>query len=80
MDQKRTDTPLGAPTRRNVIKTGTTAALAFTAAPMAFAGTAPQLPRHASREIILEFNVTAGTGSGSSSASGSTAARPLGRP
>lgn len=72
---KMRNTPTRQPTRRAVIKTGTAAVAALTTAPGAFANTAPQLMRHASREIVLEFDVTPGNNPGDG-----YAPRPLSRP
>jgi len=51
-------------TRRTLLKTGTAAAVGLSVAPLARANTAPQLMRHASREIVLQFNVAPGLAKG----------------
>ena len=53
------------PARRDLLKTGTAAMAALGVAPQAYANTAPQLMRHASREIVLQFDVTPGLAKGS---------------
>lgn len=52
------------PTRRGVIKTGLATVAATCATPQAFANTPPQLMRHASREIVLQFDVAPGLAQG----------------
>jgi len=47
-------------TRRALLKTGTAAVATLSVAPAALANTAPQLMRHASREIVLQFDVVPG--------------------
>ena len=48
------------PSRRRVLKATAATVATLGAAPVAFANTAPQLMRHASREIVLEFDVVPG--------------------
>lgn len=48
------------PSRRRVLKATAATFATLGAAPVAFANTAPQLMRHASREIVLEFDVVPG--------------------
>ena len=52
------------PTRRQVLKSGAAATAVSVTAPQALANTAPQLMRHASREIVLQFDVTPGQAKG----------------
>jgi len=54
------DIKSNAPTRRRVLKATAATVATLGAAPVAFANTAPQLMRHASREIVLEFDVVPG--------------------
>ena len=52
------------PTRRQVLKSGVAATAVSVTAPQALANTAPQLMRHASREIVLQFDVAPGQAEG----------------
>lgn len=58
MDNDNTDISKK-PTRRDVVAGAGAAALTLSVTP-AMANIAPQLMRHASREIILEFDIPAG--------------------